>query len=541
MELDQPGHVVHHRAGKLQHGQPLPGELRSDDVVVVEAHTPTGLEPTGTRLADVVEQGSEPRHEVRRSVRQAWLEVDRLLQHGKRMLVDVLVPVVLVDLHPQPRQFGQHPVGEPAVDEQAQAGHGPLGEQQLGQLVPDTLGGYDRDPVRHGRHRGHDLGSHPEAELSGEPGRPEHSQRVVGEGRLGCRRCTDDPAGEVHQAAVRVDELMGRKPDRHRVDGEVAPDQVVENRRAEGHRGLATGRVIRVGPVGRHLDVESALAGTDGAEGGADVPHRVRPVRQQSFGLLGPGRRRQVEIRPEPVEQSVADGAAHECDLVTRGRERGPELVGHRGDPQQVPHGPALSVAEGCPTGRPARGWLGHDAPGYGSAGQLPKPASDLSTTGPRGLRCTRSVGGREGRGMSFDVLGELNWLAVIVAALAYFVLGALWYAPPVMGKTWMAAGGMETPADDQRPGAGIYVVPLVGSVLSAVALGMLAEATGTDTVGEGFVLGVVVAIGFALAIAPVTATFESNKPKPMVWGAINAGYHALGLIVAALIIGAWQ
>jgi hypothetical protein len=142
---------------------------------------------------------------------------------------------------------------------------------------------------------------------------------------------------------------------------------------------------------------------------------------------------------------------------------------------------------------------------------------------------------------MSFDVLGELNWLAVIVAALAYFVLGALWYAPPVMGKTWMAAGGMETPADDQRPGAGIYVVPLVGSVLSAVALGMLAEATGTDTVGEGFVLGVVVAIGFALAIALVTATFESNKPKPMVWGAIDAGYHALGLIVAALIIGAWR
>jgi hypothetical protein len=142
---------------------------------------------------------------------------------------------------------------------------------------------------------------------------------------------------------------------------------------------------------------------------------------------------------------------------------------------------------------------------------------------------------------MSFDVLGELNWLAVIVAALAYFVLGALWYAPPVMGKTWMAAGGMETPAADQRPGAGIYVVPLVGSVLSAVALGMLAEATGTDTVGAGFVLGVVVAIGFALAIALVTATFESNKPKPMVWGAINAGYHALGIIVAALIIGAWQ
>lgn len=142
---------------------------------------------------------------------------------------------------------------------------------------------------------------------------------------------------------------------------------------------------------------------------------------------------------------------------------------------------------------------------------------------------------------MSFDVLGELNWLAVIVAAVAYFVLGAIWYAPPVLGRPWMAAGGIEMPADDRRPGPGIYLVPLIGSVLSAIALGMLAEASDTDTAGEGLVLGLVTAVGFALAIALITATFETNKPKPMVWGAINAGYHALGIIVAALIVGAWQ
>jgi zinc transporter ZupT len=54
-------------------------------------------------------------------------------------------------------------------------------------------------------------------------------------------------------------------------------------------------------------------------------------------------------------------------------------------------------------------------------------------------------------------------------------------------------------------------------------------------------VLGVVAAVGFAFAISLVTATFESTKPKPMVWGAINAGYHIVGILVAAAIIGAWQ
>ena len=52
---------------------------------------------------------------------------------------------------------------------------------------------------------------------------------------------------------------------------------------------------------------------------------------------------------------------------------------------------------------------------------------------------------------MTFDVLGDLNWLAVLVAALAYFAIGALWYAPPLFGKAWMAAGGMTT----RKPGPG--------------------------------------------------------------------------------------
>jgi hypothetical protein len=138
---------------------------------------------------------------------------------------------------------------------------------------------------------------------------------------------------------------------------------------------------------------------------------------------------------------------------------------------------------------------------------------------------------------MTLDLLGDINWLAVIVGAVAYFVIGALWYSPPLFGKPWMAAGGMETPADGQGPGPAIYLMPLIGSVLSAIALGMIAEATGTDTVSEGIALGLVVGIGFAISIALVTATFESTKPKPMVWGAINGGYHLAGNLAAAVVI----
>lgn len=142
---------------------------------------------------------------------------------------------------------------------------------------------------------------------------------------------------------------------------------------------------------------------------------------------------------------------------------------------------------------------------------------------------------------MTFEILGDLNWLAVLVAALAYFLLGAAWYAPPVFGRVWSDAGGFALPESGERPSAAIYVTPLIGSILSAIALAMIAELTATDAFGEGVVLGLVVAIGFAISIAFVTAQFESQKPKPMVWGAVNAGYHVVGNLVAAIIIASWQ
>ena len=36
---------------------------------------------------------------------------------------------------------------------------------------------------------------------------------------------------------------------------------------------------------------------------------------------------------------------------------------------------------------------------------------------------------------MKFDVLSDVNYLAVLVAAAAYFVFGAIYHAPPVFGN----------------------------------------------------------------------------------------------------------
>jgi Protein of unknown function (DUF1761) len=135
---------------------------------------------------------------------------------------------------------------------------------------------------------------------------------------------------------------------------------------------------------------------------------------------------------------------------------------------------------------------------------------------------------------MSFDVLGDLNWLAVIVATLAYFALGAVWYAPPVFGNLWMRSGGFQVP---EQPQATFYIVPFLTCLLATIAVGMVSAATGSDSLGEGIVLGLVTGIGIALSSLLVTGFFDPQKPQAMVWVAVVAGYHVVGLLIAAIIL----
>jgi len=141
---------------------------------------------------------------------------------------------------------------------------------------------------------------------------------------------------------------------------------------------------------------------------------------------------------------------------------------------------------------------------------------------------------------MSLDVLGDLNWLAVIVAAIAFFALGALWYAPPVFGDIWVRSSGIEMP-EGQQPGMAFYLGPLATCLLSTIATAMLAAATATDTFSEAIVLALVVGIGYAAAVAFVGGIFDTHKPQPMVWFAVFSGYQVVGLVLVATIVALWD
>jgi hypothetical protein len=139
---------------------------------------------------------------------------------------------------------------------------------------------------------------------------------------------------------------------------------------------------------------------------------------------------------------------------------------------------------------------------------------------------------------MTFDVLEDVNFLAALVAAVVWFVAGAIWYS--AFGTIWAAAGGIQMPSEGFRPNPVIFAGTFVLYLVTSIAMAMLAEATGSSDVGDGIVLGVVTGIGFAMALIAV-GTIYDRKPKPAAWFALNGVFNLIAFVVVGAIVSAWD
>lgn len=137
---------------------------------------------------------------------------------------------------------------------------------------------------------------------------------------------------------------------------------------------------------------------------------------------------------------------------------------------------------------------------------------------------------------MTIDI-SQVSWLGVIVGTAVYFILGAVWYSPVLFAKPWQAAIGWDESRQPPQMNPMTYVVPAALYLIAAIAMAILAAATGTDTLTEGLVLGLLTGLGFALPMTGVEATFDPNKPKPMAWFLITVAYHLIGFAILGVTV----
>ncbi len=133
------------------------------------------------------------------------------------------------------------------------------------------------------------------------------------------------------------------------------------------------------------------------------------------------------------------------------------------------------------------------------------------------------------------QTVSHLHWLAVIVAAIAGFPLGALWYGP-LFGRTWMAATGVTKERGQQANKAQLYGTTLLLNLVIATSLAMFIGPTAS--LGTGLFAGFMAGFTFVAMALGITYLFEFRTFK--LW-AINASYQVILFSVMGAILGAWH
>ena len=145
----------------------------------------------------------------------------------------------------------------------------------------------------------------------------------------------------------------------------------------------------------------------------------------------------------------------------------------------------------------------------------------------------------------------EINWLAVAVASLVMFVIGAIWFMPKTFYRGWMKAQGRTMPTERVEMSAGSTVLmfggTFVGTVVQAITLAVvinLAQAV-DPTIGAvgGAAIGALLGFGIGAASSFSHRQFGQHNHKQFdavwVW-VLEVGQDITSLTVAGLIIGAW-
>ena len=131
----------------------------------------------------------------------------------------------------------------------------------------------------------------------------------------------------------------------------------------------------------------------------------------------------------------------------------------------------------------------------------------------------------------------NINYLAVIVAALSTFLLGGLWYSPLLFGKAWMRANNFSEEELQTFSKARMFGWSFVFSLIMAVNLAMFLAAPNTN-VTWGITAGALAGFGWVAMATAIIGVFENRSWAYIL---INGGYMTVAFVVMGAIIGVWR
>jgi hypothetical protein len=130
------------------------------------------------------------------------------------------------------------------------------------------------------------------------------------------------------------------------------------------------------------------------------------------------------------------------------------------------------------------------------------------------------------------------NYLAILVAAVACFLLEAGWYSIFLqpwlngIGRTsqWLTSSGVNPALQ--------YAVALAAEALIAASISCLTQFTGPQTMVRGVTVAAMLWFCFVLPTLSIEYVFEV---RPWSLLGINGGFLLIGMVLMGAIVGGWK
>ena len=129
---------------------------------------------------------------------------------------------------------------------------------------------------------------------------------------------------------------------------------------------------------------------------------------------------------------------------------------------------------------------------------------------------------------------GGINHLAVIVAAIAYFVWQGIWYT--VFGNQWLALVGWT--GRQMQPSPVPYIVGFIVALILAYVTAIALAGSSQPTAAHGAQFALFMGIGIFATILLTQYVFEQ---RPLGLWLMNAAIPVTGFAIVGAIVGGWR
>jgi len=130
----------------------------------------------------------------------------------------------------------------------------------------------------------------------------------------------------------------------------------------------------------------------------------------------------------------------------------------------------------------------------------------------------------------------EINWLAVIIVSIIYFVILFFWYFPSAFGNMWLKLVGKESEPKSKIIRDTIIMIP--SSFFTVLIIDIIMILAGATDIGPALLLNILLWVGFVGIIGINQSNFNDRGIKLFL---IEYVPYLVCFLIAGIILAVWK